>query len=316
MNALCVIQARMGSKRLPGKVLAPVDGRPLLTFMLDRLTSLGVSSLVVATSDEAADDPVAEVATAAGVATVRGPELDVLARFGLALDAHPADVVIRLTADCPLVDPALVSETVALLHDRGADYASNSLIRTFPDGLDVEVFTASALRDAIERAADPIEREHVTPYIYRRTRTYGLVALRTDELLGDERWTVDTATDLDRVRAIVAALDAPATAGWREVLRVAGRQAGPAPGELALRPATAADGLVDERDLSDPASRTWVAEVDRRRVGWLRVRVDDGEGELTGEVPTVHESAALVALDRALAADYQVTRLTRGRISA
>src|SRR5204862_6675946 len=133
-----------------------------------------------------------------GVPVVRGEEADVLSRFALALDTHPADTIVRLTADCPLADPAIVADALAL-HDRaGAAYTSNSLVRTFPDGLDVEVIAATALRDAHAEAADPLEREHVTPFVYRRPERYRLRALRTPELLGDERWTVDTAADLER----------------------------------------------------------------------------------------------------------------------
>ena len=158
MTTLCVIQARMGSTRLPGKVLADLGGRPMLAFMLARVAPLvgrGVEEVVVATSDGAIDEPVAEVARAAGVAAVRGSEHDVLGRYLLALEDHPADTVVRLTADCPLTDPALVSEVLALHRRAGADYTSNTLIRTFPDGLDVEVMAAAALRTAAAEARRP-----------------------------------------------------------------------------------------------------------------------------------------------------------------
>jgi spore coat polysaccharide biosynthesis protein SpsF len=152
MTTIGVVQARTGSTRLPGKVLADLGGEPLLAFMLRRLRPIAVDRLVVATSDDRRDDAVAAVAERAGVAVVRGPEDDVLARFAIALDAHPADTVVRLTADCPLVDPDVVDEALALHRRSGAAYTSNTLIRTFPDGLDVEVVSADALTDAASHA--------------------------------------------------------------------------------------------------------------------------------------------------------------------
>ncbi len=155
-----IIQARSGSTRLPGKVLAEVAGRPMLGFMLDRLRDrLEGAQLVVATSDLDRDDAVADVADDAGVAVVRGPEADVLERFRLALEAHPAEAVVRLTADCPLIDPALVTRVIELRAETGADYACNVLPRTFPRGLDVEVLTAEALAAAAAEAAGVVWRE-------------------------------------------------------------------------------------------------------------------------------------------------------------
>jgi spore coat polysaccharide biosynthesis protein SpsF len=200
MNLLCVVQARTGSTRLPGKVLREIDGRPMLGFMLDRLDALAVDELVVATSDLERDDPIAEIAQAAGRAVVRGPEDDVLARYALAVERHPAEHVVRLTADCPLADPALVERVVAHHVDTGADYTANVFPRTYPKGLDVEVVRAVALRDAAALAGAPAEREHVTPFFYRRPQLFRLANVRHDVALGDERWTVDTEEDLDFVR--------------------------------------------------------------------------------------------------------------------
>lgn len=297
----------MGSTRLPGKVLADLGGRPLLVFMLERLEPLDLE-VVVATTDHRRDDPVAEVAAKTGALVVRGPEHDVLARFALALDRFPADLVVRLTADCPLVDPALVEHAVSLLRVTGADYVSNTLVRTFPDGLDVEVVSAGALRAAAAEAIDPAEREHVTPFIYRRTPRFTLRSLRTDELLGDERWTVDTEHDLAFVRSAVERLGGDAvTAGWRTVLDAIGRRVEPpARGELRLRPAVEPDRdllLAWRNDpaavrfsrghravlpqehrawfsarLIDPSTRIWIGEVDGVAVGQVRVDVDAGTG--------------------------------------
>jgi spore coat polysaccharide biosynthesis protein SpsF len=223
MKTLCVLQARMGSSRLPGKVVAELGGRPALAFMLDRLARLAVDQLVVATSTAAADARVEEVAKEKGVTVVRGPEDDVLARFIVALDAYPAMQVVRLTGDCPLMDPALVATALEVHAREGADYTSNTVVRTFPDGLDVEVVTAAALREAYEEAVDPAEREHVTPFVYRRPDRYRLAGFESGDDLGAERWTLDTAADLERIRDIVDQLDDPVGAGWREMLAVAAR---------------------------------------------------------------------------------------------
>ena len=299
MSVLCVIQARTGSTRLPGKVLADLGGRPMLRFMLDRLARLSVDDLVVATSDLHQDDPVAAIAGGAGVAVVRGPEDDVLARFALALVQHPADTVVRLTADCPLTDPALVDLAVSRLHALDADYMSNSLVRTFPDGLDVEVTTAVALRDAHAEAVDPVEREHVTPFIYRRTGRYAVGAFTVDDDLGRERWTVDTADDLERIRAMVARLDDPISATWRDVLGVAGRQVLPVPDQMWLRPTPTADA----------ATRTWTAIRNGHIVADVAVHAIDGIGHLSFRGPDDERAQVVSLVESALRSDYQVVEL-------
>ncbi len=224
METLVVVQARMGSTRLPGKVLADLGGTTALGLMLDRLARLDVGLVVVATTEHHRDEPVVKLAEARGAAVIRGSEADVLERFGHALDRFPADHVVRLTADCPLVDPDIVAGVLALHQRAGVDYTSNTLERTFPDGLDVEVVTAAALREAVAEATLPVEREHVTPFVYTRASRYRLASLSTAADLGRERWTLDTPGDLARLRAIVAALDDPITARWRDVLAVAGVQ--------------------------------------------------------------------------------------------
>jgi len=217
----------MGSSRLPGKVLADLGGRPVLELMIDRLARAHVDHLVVATSDLPTDDPVAALAERGGVGVVRGPEADVLARFALALDRYPADDVVRLTADCPLVDPVIVDSALGLHRRCGADYTSNSLERTFPDGLDVEVVRADALRAAAVEATRPDEREHVTTFLHHHPERFALASLETAEQLGHERWTLDTADDLERLRTIIGGLTDPVAAGWHEVLAVAGVLDGP-----------------------------------------------------------------------------------------
>ena len=243
----------MGSTRLPGKVLAPVGGRPMLQLMLERLLlpSLPVQ-VVVATSTHPDDEAVALVAESLHVPVVRGPEHDVLDRYLLAVDAYHPDSVVRLTADCPLIDPTIVAELLVVYERHGADYASNTLVRTFPDGLDAEVVSAEAIRAAASEATEDDEREHVTPFVYRRPERYRLVSLRNDTLiLGHERWTVDTPADLERVREAVSALSDPIAATWRDVLAVLGRHQ---PRHAGFWPATDADRAGLDRLVSDPGT--------------------------------------------------------------
>ena len=228
----------------------------MLAFQVSRLRDLAVDHLVVATSDLPADDPIVELMNEFDVPTVRGPEADVLARFGRVLDSIASDDVVRLTADCPLADPAVIEAAVERHRALDADYTSNALARTYPDGLDVEVIRATALAQAVAEARDPEEREHVTPYLYRRPGTFRLSALCSGDHLGAERWTVDTADDLARLRSIVARLDDPLRASWHDVLAAAGRASIPPPGAVWLRPDCWPG--VDHR-------RAWHAMIDDRR---------------------------------------------------
>jgi spore coat polysaccharide biosynthesis protein SpsF len=321
MTTLVVVQARMGSTRLPGKVLRDLGGRPVLVLLLERLLAGALDAdVVVATSDLGGDDPVVATARAAGVDVVRGPEQDVLARFTLCLDRHPADAVVRITADCPLTDPALVAEAVDLHRRTGADYTSNTLVRTYPDGLDVEVLRADALRAADAEATDAVEREHVTPFVYRRPERFQLRALRQPNPLGDERWTLDTADDLADLDDVVGRLRDPVGAGWQEILAVIGRRRPPSDGALWLRPLDTADldridpvhrpALSAADDLDDPATRRWATVRDRAVLGWMAVTTASGQGRLTGWVPEAERAEARALLDRALTADAQVTDLT------
>jgi spore coat polysaccharide biosynthesis protein SpsF len=199
----------MSSTRLPGKVLKALAGQPMILRQIERLQrARRLDRLVVATSTEASDDVLAEVLHAAGVEVFRGPLDDVLGRFVAALDAFPAEHVVRLTADCPLADPQAVDATIALHLKRGADYASNTPEAfAYPKGLDVEVITAQALRRAAAEAATPEEHEHVTWGVWTRPERYRLAWLksaRADD--GEIRWTVDTPDDYAFVSAVYQAL--------------------------------------------------------------------------------------------------------------
>jgi spore coat polysaccharide biosynthesis protein SpsF len=213
-----VIQARMGSSRLPGKVLADVDGRPMLEFQLDRLRELEVDVIAVATSDLSQDDVVADLVRANGVEVVRGSETDVLDRYGLALQTFDPAHVVRLTGDCPLSDPALVEAVIRLHIESGAAYTSNVHPRTFPKGLDVEVVAAPVLAVAVAEAVESGDREHVTPFVHRQPERFARQNLAHSEDLSELWWTVDTAEDVNRVRQMVALVDEPVHAPWTDYL--------------------------------------------------------------------------------------------------
>lgn len=218
MRINAVIQARTGSTRLPGKVLADLGGHPVLEWVVRAArAATRIDEVIVATSTLAGDDAVAELADSLGVPVVRGSEDDVLARFIAALDAHPADAVVRLTADCPLLDPTLIDAVAgAWAAAPSHDYVSTVLVRSLPRGLDVELVTAQALR-AVDRMATGHDRVHVTSGVYADPTAYRLLGLCVTPAADDLRVTLDTPEDLVLLRALVAELpDAPPA--WREVV--------------------------------------------------------------------------------------------------
>lgn len=222
-RTVAIVQARCGSGRLPRKILAPVEGRPMLARVMTRLSGARlVDQVVLATTDGPADDEVASLARAEGWALFRGSETDVLDRFYQAAVRHGAEVVVRITGDCPLIDPAVTDLVVAtfLAHAPAVDYASNCLRRSYPRGLDTEVFLMTALRRAWSEGRDPASREHVTPFIYTHAG-FRLADVVNAEDFSDHRWTVDTTEDLDLVREIYRHFG-DGHFGWRAVLE-AGR---------------------------------------------------------------------------------------------
>jgi spore coat polysaccharide biosynthesis protein SpsF (cytidylyltransferase family) len=230
-----IIQARMTSSRLPGKVMADIGGKPLLQQMLGRVRrAKTLDKIVVATTTNPTDDPVAELCQRMGVELHRGSELDVLDRFHDAANAAGATVVVRLTADCPMIDPELVDEVVRRFRQGDCDYATNAIERTYPDGLDVEVMSRAALNEAHEKARLPYEREHVTPYIHgiggSRAQIFRQAHVRFVADFAHVRWTVDRPDDLDRVRELFRLL--PENFAWLQALSVATKY----PGLLGVTP--------------------------------------------------------------------------------
>jgi len=220
MHINAVIQARTGSTRLPGKILKDLGGRPVLEWVVRAAqAATQIDTVVVATSTSAGDDVVVDLAGSLGVPVVRGSEDDVLSRFVAALDAYPADAVVRLTADCPLLDPTLIDAVAgAWAAAPGNDYVSTVLVRSLPRGLDVELVTADALR-AVDRVAVGHDRVHVTSHLYAEPSPYRLLGLCVTPPASDLRVTLDTREDLTLLRALVAELpDRPPA--WSDVVAI------------------------------------------------------------------------------------------------
>lgn len=208
MKILAVLQARMSSTRLPGKVMRPILGQPMLLRQIERIRrARTLSHLVVATSDSPMDDPLADACRAANADVYRGSLDDVLDRFVGATKRYAPDHVVRLTGDCPLSDPAVIDRVVAHHLACGADYTCNVSPPTFPDGLDVEVMKVSALIAAHEQDTSAAEREHVTLFIWRHPERFSIANVTNpDGDLSHLRWTVDEPADLELIEAIYGAL--------------------------------------------------------------------------------------------------------------
>jgi len=204
---LAILQARMSSSRLPGKVLEPILGRPLILRALERISrAQSLDAIVVATSTDPSDDPLAEVVAAEGFLVRRGDLNDVLSRFLAVVEEFGPEDVVRLTGDNALTDPEVIDRVVAEHLSHGADYSSNTMPRTYPRGLDVEVVRADALRRVAALRPDLDEREHVTMGVYRRPDQFRLHGVVQSEDRSALRWTVDYPEDLDFARRVYAEL--------------------------------------------------------------------------------------------------------------
>jgi spore coat polysaccharide biosynthesis protein SpsF len=203
MKTIALIQARMSSSRLPGKVLQDIAGQPMLMRVIRRAQQArSVDSVAVITSTQGEDDAIERLCQENGIACFRGSLDDVLDRYYQAAIYYQADFVVRLTADCPLLDPIIIDKVVQTFHQGTFDYVSNALECTYPDGLDTEIFRFGALERAWNEARLKSEREHVTAYIYNHPELFQLGSVRQEPDLSSWRWTVDTSRDLEFVRAI------------------------------------------------------------------------------------------------------------------
>jgi spore coat polysaccharide biosynthesis protein SpsF len=219
-RVLAIVQARMSSRRLPAKVLADVEGAPVLMRQIERIRrSRLIDELVVATSSDATDDPLADALDAARIPIFRGALDDVLSRYATVTEHIDPQHVVRLTGDCPLADPDVIDVVIAHHLVAAADITSNTVVPTFPDGLDVEIVKASVLLAAAKEAQLAFEREHVTQFVYRRPERFRIenYALAAD--LSHLRWTLDEPEDLAFIRRVYhALLPKSPRFGFRDVL--------------------------------------------------------------------------------------------------
>ncbi|MCB0496665.1 MAG: glycosyltransferase family protein [Cyclobacteriaceae bacterium] len=220
MNVLAITQARIGSTRLPGKVLKKVDNKTLLEIHIDRiLKSIFIDKLVVATTNNKEDESIVEIASKCNVSISRGSEMDVLDRFYKAAEPFKPKWIVRLTSDCPLIDPSLIDEVIKFAIDKGLDYCSNTLVERYPDGQDVEVFKYEALESAWKESKLLSEREHVTPYIKKNSSFFGKKRFSSDnypcsENYNNVRLTIDEKEDYEVIKILIKELGL--NASWTE----------------------------------------------------------------------------------------------------
>lgn len=203
---IAIIQARMGSSRLPNKVMLEVCGKPIIWHVVNRTTkSKMIDKIVVATADGVGNDAIREFCTENGIACVSGSENDVLDRFYKAfvhVNADDNDIIVRVTADCPLIDPTIIDEVIKHHINTNSDYTSNCIEPTFPDGLDCEVFKASVLKRAWKEAKLMSEREHVTLYIRNHPEKFTIKSFKWDNDFSNMRWTLDEKEDFQLIKEI------------------------------------------------------------------------------------------------------------------
>lgn len=224
MKTVAIVQARMGATRFPNKVMQPILGKPMIELLLERLSrSQLIDQIVLATSIDQRNLPLVEHVRGLGYAVCQGSENDVLERYYQAAASWQAGVVVRITGDCPLIDPAVVDDVIAAFQQSGADYACNTYPPTYPDGLDTEVFSFAALHSAWQRADQAHEREHVTPYM-RESGRFRVLNVPSAEDHSALRWTVDEPEDLEVVQAVFEHFSPRTDFGWQEVVQMTQEQ--------------------------------------------------------------------------------------------
>ncbi|PWK16177.1 cytidylyltransferase domain-containing protein [Tumebacillus permanentifrigoris] len=211
MKRVVIVQARMGSSRLPGKVMLDLMGKPVLAHVIERCQSIAqIDEVVIATTENPSDDVLVHVAEHWGVTCTRGSEDDVLSRYYQAARASQADVVMRVTSDCPFLDPSVSGAVLQqLLSNPHLDYVSNGLVCSYPRGLDTEAFTFAALEKAYQEATLPFEREHVTPYLYQNPQIFQLASHENAVDYSQYRWTLDTPEDWELISQVYQGLYRP-----------------------------------------------------------------------------------------------------------
>jgi glutamate-1-semialdehyde 2,1-aminomutase len=220
MKVVAIVQARVGSTRLPNKVMKEIGCVPMIELLLSRLShAKQIDQIVVATSIDSKNQPLAEHVKKLGYDCVRGSENDVLQRYLDAAHASQADIVVRVTGDCPLIDPTLVDEVISRFKLQQVDYLTNTLPPTYPDGLDTEVFALAALERAARESQDPFDHEHVTPYL-RRPGLFKTAGVTHVEDLSNLRWTVDEPSDFEVVSNVFAHFAPDIYFSWKQVLEL------------------------------------------------------------------------------------------------
>jgi len=203
MNIIAVIQARVGATRLPGKVLKKIEGKTVLEHVINRVQAARkIDNIVVATTVKKEDLKIVQLCAKLGISIFCGSEDDVLDRYYQAARLFKAEHIIRITSDCPLIDPQVIEEVIELYLKEKADYATNTMPETFPDGLDTEIFSFKTLKIAWENAKLSSEREHVTPFVRKNPNIFKLVSLRSNINLNNKRWTIDEPKDFEFIKII------------------------------------------------------------------------------------------------------------------
>jgi len=220
---VAIIQARMGSSRLPGKVMKNIAGKPMLAHVCERIRrSKLINHIVVATTDELADDPIAFFCEENNIPHFRGKQFDVLDRYYQASLLFKANIIVRITADCPLVDPEMIDDVIQSFINQKVDFAANRLPppwkRSFPIGLDIEVCSFFALEKAWKEATLEFEREHVMPFLYDHPNRFKTLLIHHEPDYGNRRWTVDTQQDFDMVEKIIEHFHPINDFSWVDVL--------------------------------------------------------------------------------------------------
>ncbi len=227
MKVVAIIQARMGSTRLPGKVLKDIGGATMLARVVRRAQQAKlINEVIVATTTQPADADIVSECSRLNVPAFRGDEQDVLDRYYQVAQTHHAQAIVRITSDCPLIDPAVTDKTIQAFLQAAPDYdyASNTLQRTYPRGLDTEVMTFDALERAWRETQGPFQRVHVTPYFYQNPAKFKLLSVTHDQDYSHYRWTVDTLQDLAFVQTVYARLGNRMNISWQEVLALLERE--------------------------------------------------------------------------------------------
>lgn len=220
MNIVAIVQARIGSTRLPGKVLKPLCGKSVLAHVITRLKKVpSIDNIVIATTTLDEDNAIVDEALANDAFYYRGSKENVLSRYYEAAREYKADVIIRVTSDCPLIDPGITEEIIQGFLKTDADYMSNKTTPTFPRGLDTEVFTKQALETCFQRSYNNIHTEHVTPYIYLHPDQFSIAEYKWPIDYSDYRWTLDTVEDYKLITEIYNHLyQSGEIFDWKEVI--------------------------------------------------------------------------------------------------